>query len=183
MIMAALGLLAPFLPDLLGMGQSWLDHKYEKEMLTLRFGQEAKKAEWKMQEIELQAQSAEMLSARKPHQSYGVKLLEAADRAESTVWRWSFNVVFIAFSFLDWLISSVRPVVTYWCFGLYALVKMAAVYITYTASAKFSEGIVEALSKTALNEATFTTFDQDMLLLVVGFWFGNRLRHGRSNKP
>ena len=182
MFMALIGLLAPFLPDVLGMGKSYLDHKFEKEMMVIRLSHAEKEAEWRMQEIELTAQTTEMLSARRPHESYGVKLLEAADKADSLVWHWSFNLIFIAFSFLDWLISSVRPVITYWAFALYAVVKTATLYTTYLSAAKFSDGVADALAKTALNEAAWTTFDADMLLLVVGFWFGNRLRHGRSNK-
>ncbi len=182
MFMAIIGLLAPFLPDVLGMGKSYLDHKFEKEMMVIRLDHAVKEAEWRMQEIELTAQTAEMLSARKPHESYGVKLLEAAGKADSLVWHWSFNLIFIAFAFLDWMISSVRPVITYWAFALYALVKTGTLYTTYLSAAKFSTSIMDSLSKMVLNEAAWTPFDADMLLLVVGFWFGNRLRHGRSNK-
>ena len=56
-------------------------------------------------------------------------------------------------SFLDWLISSVRPGVTYWIFGLYAYTKISA-----------GQG------------TTMTAFDQDILTLVISFWFGQRLR-------
>ncbi|MEE8386485.1 MAG: hypothetical protein V3S01_11270 [Dehalococcoidia bacterium] len=181
MFMAIIGLLAPFLGDIIGMGKATLDHKFEKEMMIIRLNHAANEHEWRMQEVELQAQTAEFLSARRPHESYGVKLLQAADKADSKVWGWSFNLIFIAFSFLDWLISSVRPVITYWAFSLYAVVKMAVLFSTYQSVERFSTGLLDAISKTALNEATWTTFDADMLMLVIGFWFGNRIRAGRSN--
>lgn len=178
---AVLGLLMPFLPKLLGVFQSYLDHKFEMEMMQLRMQAAANEAQYRMDEIVTQARAAENIAARKEHESYGVKLLQAADRPDSKIWGWSFNTVFLAFSWLDWFISSVRPVITYWSFGLYTAVKVATVAYAYQASAKYSGGSAEALIKTFLNEGVWTAFDGDMLQLIVGFWFGNRLTAGRAN--
>lgn len=178
MLMALIGLLAPFLPDLLGLVRGYMDHKFEMEMMQLRMEQSRAEAQYRMEEIEIQGQVQEMLAARKPHESYGIQLLDKAQNSGGLVWRPVFNCIFIMFALLDWMISSVRPMITYWAFGLYTIVKSAALVYTYQASAKYSGGTVEALVKTFMNEAAFTPFDQDMLTLIISFWFGNRIRNG-----
>lgn len=183
MIAAVIGFLAPFLPDLLGMGKSWLDHRQEMQMMELRMKHAATEHEWRMEEIEVQAVAKDRSEARKPHQSYGVQLLDKAADSTGMVWKWSFNMVFLAFSFIDWMISSVRPAVTYWAFGLYAAVKMAILSITFNSAAKYNDTVWDAAAATLTNEAAFTTFDQDLLLLVISFWFGQRIASGRSAKP
>jgi len=84
------------------------------------------------------------------------------------MWRWSFNVIFILFAILDWLISSVRPTITYWIFGLYASIKMAVLWRLF----EITEGVTAAL----LHERAWTATDQEMLVLVLAFWFGQRVR-------
>lgn len=182
MIAAIIGFLAPFIPDLLGMGKGWLDHKQEMQMMELRLRHAAQEHQWRMEEIEIQAIARDRSEARKPHKSFGVQLLDKAAEAEGMVWRWSFNLIFIAFSFIDWLISSVRPGITYWAFGLYAATKMALLANIYASAAKFNETAWDTAAATLTNEAAFTAFDQDLLLLVVSFWFGARLKSGRSTK-
>lgn len=175
--MALLGLLAPFLPDLLGVLRGHLDHKYELEMMRLRHDQARDEASWRLQEVEVRAQVQEMLAARKPHESYGVKLLEAANRSDSKVWGWSFNTLFALFGLLDLFIASVRPTITYWAFGLYVAVKAATLYATFAMMAQHVT-VVEAMVNTLMDGRAWTSFDADMLQLIVGFWFGNRIRNG-----
>lgn len=181
MVMAIIGLLAPFLPDVLGLLRGHLDHKYEMEIIKLQIERDNNAAAHRMEEVVVQAQAAENIAARKAHKSYGVQLLQAADEPNSKIWGWSFNVVFLAFAVLDWLISSVRPVVTYWTFVLYVVVKAAILIYIYQASAKYSAGTFEAAIKTFTNEDAWNRFDQEMFMLILGFWFGNRLKSGRSN--
>lgn len=175
MIMALLGFFAPFLPDLLGLGKQWLDHRQELQMLELRHAQAKEESTWRIEEAHVQADIALDKAVRQPHKSYGVQLLDKA-RDNDAVSKWVFNLVFVVFAWLDALISSVRPVITYWAFGLYTLVKTANLYLAYQASLKWSDGTAEALAMTLTNEAAWTAFDQDMLVLIISFWFGQRSR-------
>lgn len=179
--MAILGFLAPFIPDIIGMGKQQLDHAHEMAMLKLRGDQARDEHLWRMSEIETNAQIQDLRDARKPHKSYATPLLDKAAEADGLVWGWAFNIVFLLFAFMDWVITSVRPGITYWAFGLYAAVKISVLTTIYDASAKFSESSYEALARTLQNEAAFTTFDQELLLLIVSFWFGQRIRNGRAS--
>lgn len=173
MLMALLGFLAPFIPDVLGMGKQWMDHRQELELVRMRHEQAKDEATWRMAEIEAQADIAEMKELRKPHKSYGVQLLDkGADNDK--VWPWAFNFAFLAFSFLDWLISSVRPGITYLAFGLYMTVKGFTLAEVYR--------ITGDLTTTFMNEAAWSQFDQELLILVVSFWFGQRARSGRASQ-
>ena len=58
------------------MGQGWVDHKQELQMMGLRHQMAKDEFTWRMEEIHAKADIAEMKSVRKPHQSYGVQLLE-----------------------------------------------------------------------------------------------------------
>jgi len=182
MLIALVGFLAPFIPDLLGMGKGWLDHKQELEAMRLRAELAREEHAYRLEEIRTQADMADMREARRPHKSYGVQLLDKAGESQGMLWRWVFNLAFASFAFLDWIIASVRPGITYWAFGLYALSKAAGLVMIYPIAAKYSDGAVDALFRVLHNEAAFTAFDQDMLILVLTFWFGNRLRNGRSNQ-
>lgn len=168
MIMAILGFIAPFIPDLLGMGKATLDHKFEKEMMKLRIDAERDRALYRMEEIEIQARTQENIAARQPHKSFGVDLLDKASESRGIIWAWSLNLAFLAFVWLDWIISFVRPSVTYYIFGLYGAIKITTMYRLYE--------ITESVSATLMHEQTWTTFDQDMLLTIMGFWFGERTR-------
>jgi len=168
MIMAILGFVAPFIPDLFGMLKSGQDHRHEMQMLELRGKQAEKEFTWRIAEIDARADIEEMKAVRKPHKSFGVQLLDKAADAQGLMWRWSFNVIFILFAILDWLISSVRPTITYWIFGLYASIKMAVLWRLF----EITEGVTAAL----LHERAWTATDQEMLVLVLAFWFGQRVR-------
>ena len=170
MTAALIGFLAPFLPDLIGLGRGWLDHRAEMQAMRLRLDHAAQEHQWRLAEIETGAQIRDLESARRPHRSYGVKLLSAAaDAQESgTVWRWSFNLAFLAFAALDWLISSVRPTVTYYLVALYGAVKAAKMYLVWEITGDWSRVLT--------NETAWTPFDQDVLVMVLAFWFGDRLR-------
>jgi hypothetical protein len=183
MIMAIIGFLAPFLPDVIGYFKAGQDHRHEMEMLRLRGEQANQEHLWRMEEVEIEAAARDRSEARKPHESYGIKLLDKAAEAKGMVWKWAFNLGLLAFLFIDWMISSVRPAITYWAFGLYAAVKMALLSQIYAAAAKFNDTAWDTAAAALTNEAAFTAFDQDLLLLVVSFWFGQRLKSGRGATP
>jgi len=169
MIAAIIGFLAPFIPDLIGMGKGWLDHKQEMEAIRLQGELAEKAAVWRAEEVATQSAASDRISARKPHESYGVKLLNAASKQDGKLlWRWSFNMVFLAFAALDWFISSVRPGVTFWLVGMWGAVKAAKLWVVYSITGDFTTVF--------MNEAAWTPFDQDVLLLVLTFWFGSQAR-------
>jgi hypothetical protein len=168
MFTAILGFLAPFIPDLLGMGKGHLDHKHEMDMLKLRGDQSMNEAHWRMEEVEIRANQADISEARKPAQSFGVQLLDKASETDGVIWKWSMNCVFIAFSILDWLISFVRPGVAFFIFGLYGAIKIAVLYEVFD--------ITGSLATTLRNESAWTQFDQDILLTILFFYFGDRIR-------
>jgi hypothetical protein len=150
------------------MGKGMIDHRNEMDMLRLRGEQAHDEALWRMEEVEIKANMADISEARKPHKSFGIELLDKANDADGVIWRWSMNWVFIAFAMLDWVISSVRPGITYYIFGLYGAIKIATLYRLYE--------ITESASATFLNDAAWTQFDQDMIMTVLFFWFGDRIR-------
>ncbi len=168
MIAAALGFLAPFLPDLIGMGKGWVDHKQELQMMKLRLDHAAQEHDWRMDLIHEQAALQSQIAARKPHQSYGVQILNAAQHNEGLINGWVFSIAFIMFSALDWFISSVRPTVSYFIFGVWGSVKLASLLFIY----EQKQDLVLTLS----HPLAFTDFDQELMLLIVAFWFGDRTR-------
>ena len=101
MTAAILGFIAPHLPDFIGMGKGWLDHKAELQMMELRLKNAEKEHEWRLQELEIESAGKDLISARKERKSYGVQILNAAHDAEGVVSRWVFNAVFGVFSGLD----------------------------------------------------------------------------------
>lgn len=165
---AIIGFVAPFLPDLIGMGKSWMDARQERQMMELRFKYAEREAEWRMEEIQLAGAYKDRAAARKQRESYGVQILNAAHDAENVVAKWCFNIVFLLFSALDWFISSVRPTVTYYIVGLWGAIKLAVIVTTYRETGDF----VVAL----LAEDVWTSFDQDLLLMVLAYWFGESTR-------
>lgn len=183
MLAALLGFLAPFLPDVIGMGKGWLDHKQEMEMMRLRLEHESKAHGWRMDEVEANAVAQDRLAARKPHEAYGPKLLNAAAKQEGRLlWRWAFNLAFLAYAVLDWLVVFVRPGVSYYVFGLWGAVKAATIYGVYlhVQAAGLDGGVAGDLARTLTNEATWTEFDRDLLLLIAAFWFSERLIRRRT---
>lgn len=76
---------------------------------------------------------------------------------------------------VDILNASVRPVVTYWFFGLYAAVKMAGLYAALAALAPTSDASVAmALERAWLPEDSATLFG------ILSFWFLGRVIDKRA---
>ena len=163
MLAALIGFVAPLLPDLIGLGKGQLDHRNEMAMLRLQLEFADKAEGHRLEETEIQAASADLRSARQPRQSYGVQILNAAHDAEGVLSRWVFNLCFVAFSMLDWLISSVRPFVTYGIVGLWAAIKLAIIINVSRQSGDWVQ--------TLTAPDVWTQFDEDMLIMVLAYWF------------
>ncbi|HUJ75558.1 MAG TPA: hypothetical protein VL359_11895 [bacterium] len=74
--------------------------------------------------------------------------------------------------FIDVLNGSVRPVVTYWFFALYAVVKLAAIYTSLAAGGD----VLQALSNAWLPQDSATLFG------ILSFWFLGRVIDKREEK-
>ena len=165
---ALIGFAAPFLPELIGLGRTWMDNRQEWKMMELRLQHAEKEHGWRMDEIEIEGAYKDRASARKQRESYGVQILNAAHDAEGIVYRWTFNVIFLMFSILDWMISTVRPVVTYGVVGIWGAIKVAVIIGAY----RETGDIVTAL----LAPAVWTGQDWDILGVIIGFWFGDSVK-------
>ncbi len=178
-MLAILGFLAPFVPDLFGIGKQWIDHRQETQMLRLQAELAEKNHAYRLEQLEVEFALADRRSARRSRQSYGVKLLEAAANQDH-VWRWSFNLAFMSFAALDWLISAVRPTVSYWVFGLYGLHKAGQFQLIFGTKDTANSLTARALEVFTTN-GFYTAFDQDILFVILGFWFGDRVRRRANN--
>jgi hypothetical protein len=78
---------------------------------------------------------------------------------------------------VDVLNASVRPVVTYWFFGLYAAVKTAGLYAAIAAVAPpTADAVTRALERTWLAEDSATLFG------ILSFWFLGRVIDKRAGR-
>ena len=174
MLGALLGFAAPFLPDLIGLGKGWLDHKQEMQMMELRLKHAAQEHMWRVEEIEIQAASRDIQSARRQRESYGVQILNAAHDAEGILSKWTFNLVF----------NRLR------CSRLVHLHRPADCHVLHrraVGSDQAGDHSVRLQRETGDWVATltrpevWTDFDQDVLLMVVAYWFSDAtLRRKRA---
>ena len=177
MFTAILGFAAPFLPDVMGMFKGWMDHRQELQTMELRHKMAKDEFGWRIEEIHTKAAIEEMKAVRKPHKSYGVQMLDRVSGSglEGT---FIFKVLLCVYTFLDFIISSVRPGITYWAFGLYTASKIANINYVSSAIENHMPELTTAdhFSMVMQNPSIFTSFDQEMLTLIIAFWFGQRSR-------
>ena len=168
---AVIGLMAPFLPDVISIGRSFLEDRQERKMMELRFKYIEREHDWRMDEIEVRGALKDVTSARihdkKP--GFGIQLLQAAHEAEGTLYKWIFNIIFGLYTVVDLFSSFVRPSVTYALVGLYIAIKTAMIYSLYLGYGDFTAAL--------LSDEVWTVFDQELLIMIMGFWFGTRARH------
>ena len=144
-----LGFVTSAFPDLLGLFRDGQDRQHELAILDRQLEQMKLGHQQRLEEIEVQADIAES------------KALYRHDKPVGVAW-------------VDALRASVRPVVTYAFFLLFAGVKGSALYVLIAV-----EGLV-------LADALPRIWDpetQALFAAVMSFWFGNRalskLRQGR----
>ena len=139
---AVLGLFSSALPDFIGLFRAGQDHKQELAILALQLRRDEAQAGFKMREIEADADIREVEALHR----------EFAQRRET--WKW-----------VEALIQSVRPVLTYSFFALYAAVKASQVHLAYSAVG----GDLALALNAAWHEA-----DQALFATIIAFWFGSR---------
>ena len=162
---AIFGFAAPFLPELLKYFRAAQDNAHELALLRLRMEQGAVEHLWKMEEINARADIEEAKELHKPAPSFGVQLLDAAEKWAEQRWgKWLILPAFYAFVILDFVAGMVRPSITYAAFAFYTLYKWAL----------FSNA--KAIGQDNLHALMSTWGEQDwaVLTLVLSYWFGHR---------
>jgi hypothetical protein len=158
------GVLGPLLPSVINLIRDWQDRKFELQMLEMRMKYAAQEHLWRMEEMNARADIEEARVLHKPTPSFGVQLLDAADKWADTLWgKILVTPAFAMFAFLDFVNGMVRPTIAYAAFGFYAVYKWSVFEI---AKAK--------LDTVAAINATWTENDWAVLLMVLGFFFGQR---------
>lgn len=158
------GIIGPLLPSIITLIRDWQDRKFELQMLEMRMKYAAQEHLWRMEEMNARADIEEAKVLHKPVQSFGVQLLDAADKWADTAWgKVLVTPAFALFTFLDFVNGMVRPTIAYAAFGFYAIYKWSVFEI-----AKVNLTTFEAIN------ATWTENDWAVLLMVLGFFFGQR---------
>lgn len=142
---ALLGFISSAFPDLLRFLQDKRDRAHELAILDRQMKMARLKYNQRLEEIQTQSDSLERLALYQ--------------HAKPTNVRW-----------VDALAGSVRPMITYAFFSLYAALKMAQAY------ASFIQG--NAWSETLLG--LWSPEDEALFAAVMSFWFGQRALLKRS---
>ena len=143
-----IGFLGSFAPKMLQMWQDKKDKAHELAVMQLQIQSQEKIAGQRLEEVRVNAESEEMKA-----------LYESAKIAPSGV-TWVDGVLAL-------LTGSVRPVITYAFFSLYALVK-------WTQAASVSAFYSNITWTTAMAK-TWTEEDSAIFATLISFWFSGRI--------
>lgn len=159
------GFLGPLVPQVFKWFERKQEYAHELALMELRMKQGAQEHLWRMEQISATADIAEMQTLRTPQTSFGVQLLDAAkDWVTNTRWGAVVIVpVFYLFALLDFILGMVRPTITYAAFGFYMVYKWT-----------LFESLAANTTKEAAILATWSDQDWAVLLLVLGYYFGQR---------
>ena len=158
------GVVGPLLPNIIGLFRDWQDNKQELLLMEMRLKYAAQEHLWRMEEMNARADIEEAKVLHQPQSSFGVQLIDAADKwSESTWGRWLITPGFYLYTILDIVNGFVRPTIAYCAFGFYMIYKWSIFEI-----AKTQMSTVEAIN------STWTENDWVVLLMVLGFFFGQR---------
>jgi len=144
---ALLGLVGSFAPEVIKYFNKKQDNEHEIKMLEKQVEAQKILHEQKLEEINTEADIKESIA-----------LYEAAEVTPTQV-KW-------ADALLGILNGTVRPVVTYAFVAMYLWVKIVMIY-TYV--------WIQKLSTIQVVQQMWTEFDNSVLMLVLGFWFGGRM--------
>ena len=161
-VMALIGLVGPFLPTLLKIIQSKIDNAQEIKMFGLQVELAKQKHAWQMAKIEATADIAIEEAIHQPLQSYGVRILDAMKGAGLPGWFCAIMVTL--YTILDLLTGAVRPVITYAAFGGYIAFKVASFALISSGGMTTANAIIQS----------WTEFDQNVVVLVLSYWFSLR---------
>lgn len=145
---AFVGFISSLAPQLLKYFQDQSDKKHELEVLKLQMEAQKQGHTQRLEEINAQADIEES----KALYSYA-----QAKQAEASGNRWIDGITAVVFTFVNAVISLVRPTVTYAYFGLYAFIKVEV----YKTSGNFM--------------LIWTESDMAIFSGIMGHWFGSRI--------
>lgn len=157
---ALLGFAGPFIPELIKLLRQKQDNSHELAVLEMQTKIAAANHLYKMQELDVTADIEEMKTLRLPTPSFGVQILDAARSWPKIL----ILPVFYLFSFLDFMAGMVRPAVTYGITGFYLMYKWALFEQAKLTSGSWDRAAV----------IIWTEMDFSILLLVLGYYFGQR---------
>lgn len=142
-----LGFVGGFIPNILKYFQQKQDNAHEIAILKLQMEAQSQLHTERLEEINAEADISES------------KALYSAAKIEKTGVKWA-DALLAVFN------GTVRPMITYLFTGLYCTVKMAQVF-----------SMVKVSGTTFLDAVKYTYTETDMacLLLVLSYWFGQRM--------
>jgi len=140
---AVLGLLGSALPEALKIWRQKQDYKQELAIMNLQIEAAEKAGEQRLEEIEIQGDIDDVISARKHDKKTDIRWIEG-------------------------LRASVRPVITYAFFGLYAVVKIAQ-YRMIMADTTIGVDWTTAV------EMIWNVDEVAIFATIISFWFGGRM--------
>ena len=159
------GALLNWVPEIFKFFQQRQANAHELAMLDKQ-REIAKEAHgFKMAEVQEVNASADFQAAHKPQISMGVQAIDAA-KGWGVSAPWIMPVVYM-FALLDWIIGSVRPNVTYMVVGSYFYYRYNVVLW------------LQKINTTSFGDAlrvAWTPMDTDVVFLILGFWFGARIK-------
>jgi hypothetical protein len=162
---ALLGFMAPVVPEIMKLFAAKGERAHELAMFQMKMKAAAEGHAQELAKIEATADIEESKVLHAPMQSYGVRMMDAAS---DKGWpKWLLVPAVYLFILLDFLISLVRPSITYIVFGFYLVMKWGK-FEMMRAVVSEDATTVELLGK------LFTDQDYQMLTLVLSYWFGQR---------
>ena len=135
-----LGFLSAAFPDFLKLFQDHQDRKHELKILELQLEQQAQGHSQRLEEIQISADIAESNA-----------LYKHASRTSGIAW-------------VEALRASVRPIVTYSFFLLFAFIKIASLSALLSSGYSITDGLI----------AIWDVETQALFAAVMSFWFGQR---------
>ena len=135
-----LGFLSAAFPDFLKLFQDHQDRKHELKILELQLEQQAQGHSQRLEEIQISADIAESNA-----------LYKHASRPSGIAW-------------VEALRASVRPIVTFSFFLLFAFIKIASLSALLSSGYSITDGLI----------AIWDVETQALFAAVMSFWFGQR---------
>ena len=158
------GVIGPLLPELLKLFRGAQDNKHELALLELRMRHAATEHSWRMEQVTATADIEETRLLHQPQSSFGVQLLDAGEKWAHTAWgKMLITPSFYLFTLLDFVNGIIRPGICAAAFGFYVTYKWAIYQLA-----------LEEMDKMRAIATVWTENDWAVLLLVLGYFFGQR---------
>lgn len=159
---ALLGFFSSALPEFLALFREQKDKKHEITLLMLQM-EHAEKMQQAASEKEQQAQAYQLQAL---DSAYYAKEAAALNARPDGAGPRKTGIILV-----DALSGSVRPMITYLFFGLYALVKCAQ----YQLLTRPPNALIAPLTEQEALVALWTADDMATFSAIIAFWFGSRL--------